>query len=480
MKTAAAYIRVSTDRQTELSPESQLKEIRQFAERNDILLLENHIYRDDGISGTSVKNREDFLRMISAATRKPAEFDCVIVWKFSRFARSRQDSIVYKGMLKRNGVQVISVSEPLPDDDISSITESLIESMDEYYSKRLSTEVRRGMSEKLSRGLPVAAPPVGYSMENGQYVIDDSSNMIRGIFEDFSAGMSRAAITHKYNDMGLRTKRGGIIDRRFIDYVLHNPIYIGKIRWCTNGRGASRRDYDNENNVIVDGIHEPIIDTELWDKCQKRLTEVKQRYGKHSREQMASSNAWMLRGLVRCSNCGNVLIKAHCGNGEVRVQCNGYNHSTCKVSHSIALHLLNEIVVEGLQKSCALCSFRIEPVKHQREHQADDIDKMIKNETVKEKRLTDAYLAGVIDMDEFAEKKKAISQSIQALRRRRNEQSQNNVEIDIDAYSQKVLSVIDFIKHSNNEIAKAEALRSILNKIVYNRKKNEVELYFYI
>ena len=479
MKTAAAYIRVSTDRQTELSPESQLKEIRQFAERNDILLLEDHIYRDDGISGTSVKNREDFLRMISAATKKPAEFDCVIVWKFSRFARSRQDSIVYKGMLKRNGVQVISVSEPLPDDDISAITESLIESMDEYYSKRLSSEVRRGMNEKLSRGLPVSPPPVGYSMENGKYIIDDSSNMIRGIFEDFASGMSRSAITHKYSDMGLRTKRGGIIDRRFVDYVLRNPIYIGKIRWCSNGRGASRRDFDNENNIIVDGVHEPIVDAELWDRCQIRLAEIKQQYGKYSREQLPL-NAWMLRGLVRCSNCGNVLVKGYSGNNEQRVQCNGYNHSTCKVSHSISLQTLNEIVIEGLQKSCALCSFRIEPVAYQKDHQADDVDKMIKNETLKEKRLTDAYLAGVINMDEFAEKKKAITQNIQALQRRRNEQSQNNVEVDIEAYSQKVLSVIDVIKHSNNEIAKAEAIRSILNKIVYNRKKNEVDLYFYI
>ena len=291
--------------------------------------------------------------------------------------------------------------------------------------------------------------------------------------------MSRSAITYKYNNLGLRTKRGGIIDRRFVDYVLQNPIYIGKIRWCTNGRGASRRDFNNENNIIVDGVHEPIIDINLWNKCQERLIEVKQRFGKYSREQ-TPPNAWMLRGLVRCSNCGNVLIKAHGLSDEERVQCNGYNRSVCKVSHSISLKLLNEAVVEGLQKSCALCSFRIEPATYQKHRQTDDVDKMIKNETVKEKRLTDAYLAGVIDMDEFAEKKKAISQSIQALRRRRNEQSQNNVEIDIDAYSQKVLSVIDFIKHSNNEIAKAEALRSILNKIVYNRKKNEVELYFYI
>ena len=64
MKKAAAYIRVSTDRQTELSPESQLNEIRAFAKRNDMILLEDRIYRDDGISGTSIKRRNAFLDMI--------------------------------------------------------------------------------------------------------------------------------------------------------------------------------------------------------------------------------------------------------------------------------------------------------------------------------------------------------------------------------------------------------------------------------
>ena len=64
MKKAAAYIRVSTDRQTELSPESQLNEIRAFAKRNDMILLEDRIYRDDGISGTSIKRRNAFLDMM--------------------------------------------------------------------------------------------------------------------------------------------------------------------------------------------------------------------------------------------------------------------------------------------------------------------------------------------------------------------------------------------------------------------------------
>ncbi|MEG0693750.1 MAG: recombinase family protein, partial [Oscillospiraceae bacterium] len=85
MKIAAAYIRVSTDDQVELSPDSQVKLIRDYASRNDMLIPDEFIFADEGISGKETTKRTAFNAMIGKAKQKPKPFDCILVWKFSRF-----------------------------------------------------------------------------------------------------------------------------------------------------------------------------------------------------------------------------------------------------------------------------------------------------------------------------------------------------------------------------------------------------------
>ena len=80
----------------------------------------------------------------------------ILLWKFSRFARNREDAIVYKSMLRKQlGIEVVSISENVGDDKMSVLIEAMIEAMDEYYSINLAEEVKRGMTEKVSRGEPV-------------------------------------------------------------------------------------------------------------------------------------------------------------------------------------------------------------------------------------------------------------------------------------------------------------------------------------
>ena len=169
MKTAAAYIRVSTEDQTEYSPASQLEKICEYAKRNDYIIPDEYIYVDEGISGRHTQKRTGFNSMISTAKQKPKPFDAILLWKFSRFARNREDSIVYKSMLRKQcGIDVISVSENIGDNKMSLLTEAMIEAMDEYYSVNLSEEVRRGMKEKAKRGEAVTVPSFGYCIRNGR------------------------------------------------------------------------------------------------------------------------------------------------------------------------------------------------------------------------------------------------------------------------------------------------------------------------
>ena len=148
-KNACAYIRVSTDKQEELSPDAQKRLILEYCKKNNLTIMSEHIFVENGISGKKADKRPQFQRMIALAKQKEHPFDVILVWKFSRFARNQEESIVYKAMLQRVGVEVVSISEPIIDGPFGSLIERIIEWMDEYYSIRLSGEVMRGMTEKL-------------------------------------------------------------------------------------------------------------------------------------------------------------------------------------------------------------------------------------------------------------------------------------------------------------------------------------------
>ena len=229
MKTVAAYIRVSTEDQIEFSPASQLKQIRKYAKEHDMILPDDFVFIDEGISGRKADKRPGFQRMIGTAKIKPAPFETILLWKFSRFARNREDSIVYKSMLRKQcGIDVVSISEPLGEDKTSVLLEAVIEAMDEFYSLNLSEEVRRGMNEKFSRGGVVSQPPFGYKIGDGVFVPDEvNAPIVQMIFKDYIGGMTYRQLAHKLNAMGVRTTHGNTFGNRNVEYIISNPVYTG-------------------------------------------------------------------------------------------------------------------------------------------------------------------------------------------------------------------------------------------------------------
>ena len=172
MKTAAVYIRVSTDEQAEYSPDSQLTEAKAYAARHGILISPEHIYTDVGISGRKATKRPEFMKMISAAKEKPSPFDVILVWKYSRFARNQEESILYKSLLSKEcNVEVVSITEETGDSVFGSLIERIIEWMDEFYSIRLSEEVTTKMTYAAERGQIMSIAPFGYRKESGQPMV---------------------------------------------------------------------------------------------------------------------------------------------------------------------------------------------------------------------------------------------------------------------------------------------------------------------
>ena len=165
---AAAYIRVSTDDQVELSPASQLVEIRKWGSANGYIVPDEFVFVDEAKSGRRVTGRDEFRRLIGSAKQKPKPFDAILLWKFSRFARNRDDAVLYKSILRKQlHIEVISIKEPIAEGKLGIIMEAMIEAMDEYYSINLAEDVKRGMEEKHRRGELQSTPSFGYAAQDG-------------------------------------------------------------------------------------------------------------------------------------------------------------------------------------------------------------------------------------------------------------------------------------------------------------------------
>ena len=483
LKIGAAYIRVSDERQDEYSPDSQLKKIREYAEKEGYQIPDEYVFYDDGISGRSTKKRDDFNRMIAIAKEKTHPFDRIYVWKFSRFARNQEESMVYKNLLRKKDVTVVSVSEPIPEGHFGSLIERIIEWTDEYYLVNLGVEVTRGMTEKASRGEPTCSPPFGYIMKDKMYYPDEESgkaNIIREVFTLYSNGVKQREIAMMLGERGIRTRYGKMPENRWIDYILRNPCYIGKIRWSLNGaRAVSKYDFNNENIMTVDGHHEPLISMELWDKVQKMLDAQKKAYPKHARREQPIDH--MLKGLVRCSACGGTLaVNGKSGKAGTRcLQCCNYSRGSCHTSHGITIPRIETAFIEGLEQALGAKQFTMSPKKPKKADPTEiDYDGLIAVEERRLQRAKDAYLAEIDTIEQYAQNKKEITERIDSLKARRDKDFEK--EFDLDAFTDKVTGIVEFIKRDDvTASAKNEALHTIIEKIVFEKAKGNLAIYFH-
>ena len=202
LKEVCAYIRVSTGKQEELSPDSQLRLIKEYAQAHDMLLT--HVYMEEhGISGKFSEKRPAFQEMIAACKDKSHPYDAVLLWKFSRFARNQDEATYYKSILRKKcNVDVISISEPIIEGMYGRLIEMVIEWSDEFYLVNLSGEVMRGMTQNALNGGYNSNPPIGYTKKRGEIpqVDPERAELVRRIFRMFTEQhMSRNDIASTLN-----------------------------------------------------------------------------------------------------------------------------------------------------------------------------------------------------------------------------------------------------------------------------------------
>jgi DNA invertase Pin-like site-specific DNA recombinase len=413
--------------------------------------------------------------MIGTAKTSPKPFDAILLWKFSRFARNREDSIVYKSMLRKQcGIDVISISENIGDDKMSVIMEAMIEAMDEYYSINLGEEVRRGMNEKVQRGEAVTIPSFGYDIENGQYIPNpETAPVVRNIFADFLDGKGLVTIARELNENGYRTRRGNRFENRTGRYMLKNPVYIGKIRWTPTGKANHRKDC--KDTLIIDGTHEPIISQEIFDEVQKRLSKNTVKYMREG----SAREPFMLQGLVRCSACGATLCMSA---NHKSLQCYAYAHGKCSVSHSISLDKINQLVTDTIDRCIENSEFNIE-FTSEKKSSDENIPLLISREEKKLERIKDAYENGVYTLEEYKQSRDSVMNKISELEQKLYAQQYeiDDKQVLIQEFHKKTIELMPLIKSpAMPEETKNNMMKSFVRRIIFDRSRCDVEIFFYI
>ena len=220
---AALYARFSSDNQRNESIDAQIRAIKEFAKANGIMIVGEYI---DRAKSATTDDRPDFQRMIEDSAK--GNFRLVLVHKLDRFARNRNDSIVYRMKLQKNRVSLLSVLEPFDDDKPENIIlQSVLEGMNEFYSRNLAREVRKGLKEnalkcKHTGGLP----PLGYDVDKNTrlLVINElEAEAVRFIYKSVLEGNGYSSIIIRLQQEGYKTKAGKSFGKNSLYEILHNP-----------------------------------------------------------------------------------------------------------------------------------------------------------------------------------------------------------------------------------------------------------------
>lgn len=308
---AAIYARVSSERQdVDLSISAQLKALREYAERNGCLVVKEFV--DEAESGRSI-DRPGFKAMIAASRQSIPPFKVILVWKLSRFARNREDSIIYKSLLRKHGIQVVSINEPVEDTPSGRLLEGIIEVIDEFYSANLSQDVVRGMRENASRGFFPGGPvPYGYrrvKVQDGETQRTKlgpdpaTAPVVERMFRESLAGKGLLEITRGLNSDGLASRAGRPWSKATVHKVLCNEACAGVLIW---DRSRKRKGgmADGHPPVRIEGAWEPLVGRETFDQVQAAL---RSRAPKVSHPRVTHSE-YILSGLVRCAPCRSAMI----------------------------------------------------------------------------------------------------------------------------------------------------------------------------
>jgi site-specific DNA recombinase len=440
----AIYARVSTIEQSEdgFSIDGQLSILKEYCKATGKIFFKEYV--DRGVSGKSMKGRLALQQLLIDA--EEGLFDEVIVWKINRMARKQLDLLKIVETLSKFNISFRSYSENFETETpMGKFALQMMGAVGELERNTIVDNVKMGMKQRARTGKWNGGIILGYetkeissltrkNKETMLAVVPSEAELVKYIFTLYASGKGIKAITNQLNHEGYKTKKGNPFSVNGIKDILHNPTYIGKIRYNVRENWSEkRRKGINSNPILVEGEHDAIIEDSLWEKVQELYSK------KSTKPKRTFDGSYPLTGLLRCPECGQGMVAGRCTrkrkDGSKHIDryyyCGAWRNKGGSVCHANGIRadyaerhvfdklrniICNEVVLKDLvQKINDNRSSKIKPCQEELER----INKNIKDIAVRREKYFKLFEDDMIDKDLLAVKLDDIAKEIDLLEERK-------------------------------------------------------------
>jgi DNA invertase Pin-like site-specific DNA recombinase len=499
------YARVSTDKDVQLnSLDNQIMYFKDFIQNNKNWTYVDG-YIDEGISGTSVNRREDFLRMIEDS--KKGMFDLILTKEISRFSRSTLDSIKYTQELLKNNVGVLfqsdNINTIMPD---SELRLTIMASIAQEEVRKLSERVKFGMKRSIEKGRVLGNEIItGYRKNKGKLEIDEKeSEMIRIIFKLYSTGdFGLKNISDYLYNKGYKSSKGTYIKTTTIRRMITNPKYKGF--YCTNT--VKYLDYKTKKQIRLpksewivydsEGKIPAIVSPEIWDKCNKMLEERASGYCAKIKDEGVFKRRTTYGGLLYCAEHNLPMRRNKTNKHDLKAtdytwKCSGLIEHGLSFCESALVYEsdLDEIFHKIIDK---IVTEKEEIIKHLTELYIDSANKKnyeleIKKQedkkndiNLKKNKLLDYLISEIVSIEEYKRRNKELEQEIIDIDRKiislKNEKIYEKKLLErFKEIGQKIEEEIDS-QDSFTKLVQLLIERIDVHKIDADRRKLQLDIY---
>ena len=310
------YTRVSTTMQIDgYSLDAQKSRMKAYAEFNDYEIV--HEYEDAGKSGKSIEGRIQFNQMLEDIKAGKDGVSYVLVFKLSRFGRNAADVLSTLQVMQDFGVNLICVEDGIDSSkDAGKLMISVLSAVAEIERENIRVQTMEGRIQKAREGKWNGGfPPYGYKLEKGfLYINEEEAEAIRIIFDQYvhtdigANGLAKYLEQHGIRKIQRQNGKNPLFDAALIRRILKNPVYCGKISYGrrrtekVHGTRNEYRQVEQDDYLLVDGLHEGIVSEELWHEAQVKLLAQAKKYEHVNRGR--ETKVHLLSGLVKCPVCG--------------------------------------------------------------------------------------------------------------------------------------------------------------------------------
>lgn len=487
-----AYARVSTD--SEEQQTSYNSQIEHYSEqiKNTPNCKFVGIYADEGISGTQVKHRIEFMRMIDDAVA--GKIDRIIAKSISRFARNTVDTLKYVRLLREHNVDVYFEKENIHTLDLDSeMFLTLFSAFAQAESESTSQNVKMGLRAKMKRGEFIGRVECyGYTWnkQTKELTINEEQEpIVKDIFNWYISGLGSSAIAKKLNNLGIPSYKGGIWRSDTVLRIITNEKYIGDLlsqKWYVDSplNHKKIRNYGEREKYYAKNTHTPIISKDVWDKAQeiyKQRSSVSNPNGSEHGKQ-GYSLRYDFSSKIYCGFCGNHYIRRlgkKRNNGEKNVywacadkvrsknNCSDTSFIRDELLKNMFVEIYNTIIKDKYKTKDKLLNAIKETLTESNNYK-NKINELNSKEEILRKRLSnliDMKLDECISKEDYQEKEKEIKDNLQniSLERKEFEELENDNK-NISKKIKEIESVFDepiLLKEFN-----IDAFDNLIDKII--------------